>query len=313
MIENIQIIHSDKIDPVKWNRCIAQSSNALIYADYQMLNALCDNWSGLIIGNYETVLALPWRKKFGIRYLYAPAFMQQLGCFGTLSGINMQEVWNQIFRFAKYGDLFFNYANKNLLHEVAFTEKSNFIISLNSSYPTIRSGYHQDLIKNLQKSEKKNLRYSNELLIDKTIQLFQKQYQERFPQYRNQDFDRFFALCLSFSSSGNCITRTVVLDKTDDIISSAILLKNHNRLYLIINVITQEGRALAANHFLLDQIIQEFSEENLIFDFEGSEMKGIKEFYQSFHPENQPYFQVSFNKLPTWINWTRNKFFIRKN
>jgi hypothetical protein len=67
---------------------------------------------------------------------------------------------------------------------------------------------------------------------------------------------------------------------------------------------------MAANHFLLDQIIQEFSEENLIFDFEGSERKGIKEFYQSFHPENQPYFQVSFNQLPYWQKWIRQKFFI---
>jgi hypothetical protein len=290
-----------------------QSSNALIYADYQMLNIICDNWSGLIIGNYDTVLPLPWRKKLGIRYLYAPAFIQQLGCFGNLSGLDMQGVWDKVFSFAKYGDLFFNYTNKSLLSEIAFIEKNNFIIELNQSYPIIRLGYQHDLIKNLKKSEKQNLQYSNVQLIGQCINLYQTQYQERFPQYRNQDFHRFLKLCLTFSVTGNCITRTVFAENTAEIISSAVLLKNHNRLYLLMNVTTKKGRSMAANHYLLDQIIQEFSEENLVFDFEGSERKGIQEFYLSFQPENQPYFQVSFNKLPAWLNWIRSKFFIRNN
>jgi hypothetical protein len=146
------------------------------------------------------------------------------------------------------------------------------------------------------------------LLIDQCTQLYQSQYQARFPQYSNQDYYHFLKVCQAFSMTGNCITRTVIAENSDEIISSAVLLKNHNRLYLLMNATTQKGRSMAANHFLIDQIIQEFSEENLVFDFEGSERKGIREFYQSFHPENQPYFQVSFNKLPTWQNWIIHTF-----
>lgn len=309
MEKNIQIIEAHLINAEKWNRCIAESSNALIYADYRLLNALCDNWSGLIVGDYETILPLPWRKKFGIRYLYAPAFLQQLGFFGNLSCLDVQSIWKSVFGFVKYGDLFFNYQNKELLNNVSYTQKTNFILNLVSSYPTIHSGYTHDLIKNLQKSEKQILLYSNDLLIEKSIQLFQSQYQERFPQYSNQVFNRFSDACLAFSMTDNCITRTVFTEDGNELLSTAVLLKNHNRLSLVMNATTQKGRTFAANHFLLDQIIQEFCEENLLFDFEGSERKGIKEFYQSFHPVNQPYFQVSFNLLPLWLNWIRNRFF----
>lgn len=313
MEKNIEIIHSHLIDSEKWNRCIAGSRNALIYADSRMLDALCDNWSALIVGNYETVLPLPWRRKFGIRYLYAPAFIQQLGFFGDLSSLNMQAIWKIVFGFAKYGDIFFNYQNKELLQNSSYTEKTNFVLDLATTYPSIHAAYSHDLIKNLQKSDKQQLLYSNESLFEKSIQLFQTQYQERFPQYNSITYNRFQELCLAFEKTGNCITRTAFDETGNEILATAILLKNNNRLSLLMNATTNIGRALAANHFLLDQIIQEFSEENILFDFEGSERKGIKEFYQSFHPDNQPYFHVSFNKLPSLINLIKNKFFTKNN
>lgn len=309
----IQILSSQQIDQQKWNQCINQSNFGLIYADYSFLNALCDNWSGLIVGDYESVMPLPWRKKFGIKYLYAPAFIQQLGFYGNLHSLNIPAIWKSIFSFAKFGDLFFNFQNKVLLNEIAFIEKTNFVLNLDSPYPSIHSAYTHDLIKNLQKSEKRVLLYVNDLILEESIRLFQTQYEERFPHYHKKIYNNFLHVCIELSRSHNCITRSVFTENGNEILATAVLLKTSNRLTLIMNATTLTGRTLAANHFLIDQIIQEFSEEKLLFDFEGSELKGIKEFYASFHPENQPYFQVHYNRLPSLLNWIRNKFLITKN
>ncbi len=301
----MQILASEKIDQVKWDDCIEHSPNVLVYANYEYLNTLCDHWAALIIGDYETVLPLPWRNKWGIRYLYAPAFIQQLGFFGNLNNLNHSEIWRSIFEFAKFGDLFFNYQNEDLLLDRGIIAKTNYTISLRQTYPEIAADYTQDLVKNLQKSAKKNLHYSSELLIENCVSLFQKQYQERFPHLTNESILRFKQICLKFSKDGRCITRTVYAE--NELVSTAILFNHCHRLYLIMNATNETGRTLAANHFLIDQIIQEFSEEELLFDFEGSEKKGIKAFYESFHPANQPYFQQSYNKLPKWVNWIRNR------
>ncbi|MCX6205399.1 MAG: hypothetical protein NTZ19_04010 [Bacteroidetes bacterium] len=313
MEQPIQILPSQQIDQQKWNQCINQSKHALIYADYRFLNALCDNWSGLIVGDYESVMPLPWRKKWGIRYLYAPPFIQQLGFYGNLNSLNMPAIWKSIFSFAKFGDLFFNFQNKELLNEFAFTEKTNFILNLDAPYPSIHSEYTQDLIKNLQKSEKRVLLYVNDLRLEESIHLFQTQYQERFPQFHKVIYTNFLDVCMALSNTNNCISRSVFTENGNEILATAVLLKNSNRLSLIMNATTQTGRTLAANHFLIDQIIQEFSEEKILFDFEGSELKGVKEFYASFHPVNQPYFQVSYNRLPSILNWIRNNFFVPTN
>jgi len=62
MTKQIQILDAEQINPEKWNNCLANSSNELIYANYHYLSLLCDNWSGLIVGDYETIFPMPWRK-----------------------------------------------------------------------------------------------------------------------------------------------------------------------------------------------------------------------------------------------------------
>jgi len=51
-----------------------------------------------------------------------------------------------------------------------------------------------------------------------------------------------------------------------------------------LNATTEDGRKSAANHFLIDQLIREFCEEEWLLDFEGSDLEGVKHFYQSFIP-----------------------------
>lgn len=305
MGKQIQILEAKQINPKKWDDCLMRSSNELIYAQYDYLSFLCDNWSGLIIGDYETIFPIPWRKKFGIKYFYAPAFIQQLGFFGKLSDLSIPSIWDEIYRFAKYGDLFLNFENAFALEKIPYTEKNNFVLNLNDTYPNIYKSYHSDLVKNLVKANKKQLLYSEELPIENAIQLFKINYEDRFPEYDNNDFLQFQKACLRFATLEKSITRTIFSESKKEILATAVLLKSNKRIYLIMNVTNPQGRLVAANHFLIDQIIQEFSEEEIEFDFEGSERKGIQTFYENFHPKNQPYYHVRINHLPFLLNLIR--------
>lgn len=301
MVNHIQILDAVHINPEKWDHCVANSSNELIYANYHYLSELCDNWSGLIIGDYETIFPIPWRKKWGIKYFYAPAFIQQLGFFGNLSNLPIQSIWEAINGFAKYGDLLFNFANASLLENITYTEKKNFVLQLNDTYPKIYKNYHSDLVKNLVKANKQQLIYSEGLSIENAIQLFKSYYEDRFPAYNNRDFLQFQNACLKLSIKERCITRTIFLESNHEILATAVLLRSKKRIYLIMNATNPQGKHTSANHYLIDQIIQEFSEEEMLLDFEGSERHGIQSFYEKFHPENQPYFQVRINRLPFLI------------
>jgi hypothetical protein len=72
------------------------------------------------------------------------------------------------------------------------------------------------------------------------------------------------------------------------------------------NCTTLEGRKTEANHFLFDSILKEFAGSSLLFDFEGSDISGVKNFYEKFGTTNQPYCKLHFNNLPKVIKWIKS-------
>jgi hypothetical protein len=75
MIESssyIIYLERHEIDISKWDRCIVNAPNGLIYARSFYLDAMAENWSALVSDDYQYVMPLTWNKKFGIKYLYQP-------------------------------------------------------------------------------------------------------------------------------------------------------------------------------------------------------------------------------------------------
>ncbi|HEU0112812.1 MAG TPA: hypothetical protein VFQ73_18195, partial [Flavisolibacter sp.] len=61
----IQYYPGKSINKQAWDKCISNASNGLIYACSTYLDTMSDNWDALVLNNYEAVMPLPWRKKYG--------------------------------------------------------------------------------------------------------------------------------------------------------------------------------------------------------------------------------------------------------
>ena len=77
----IHYLKRKDIDIVKYNTCIEASINTRIYAYSWYLDIVATNWDILVLNDYEAVMPLPWRQKYFIKYMYPPAWTQQLGVF----------------------------------------------------------------------------------------------------------------------------------------------------------------------------------------------------------------------------------------
>jgi hypothetical protein len=64
------------------------------------------------------------------------------------------------------------------------------------------------------------------------------------------------------------------------------------------NTTSEEGKKTEANHFLINAIIKEFAGTKMLLDFEGSDLPGVKAFYENFGVTNQPYYLLRYNALP---------------
>ncbi|NLA25489.1 MAG: hypothetical protein GX879_11040, partial [Bacteroidales bacterium] len=63
---NIRYIKHENIDKKLWDNCINSSQFPMIYASSDFLDIVSPNWAGIVLGNYETVMPVTFRKKLGI-------------------------------------------------------------------------------------------------------------------------------------------------------------------------------------------------------------------------------------------------------
>ena len=109
---DIHYIKYKDIDKLKWDACITNASNGLVYAYSFYLDAMAGNWDGLVLGNYEAVMPITFRKKYGITYLYQPAFCGNLGVFAaTITESLTNNFLNAVPKKIKYWDIYLNFGN----------------------------------------------------------------------------------------------------------------------------------------------------------------------------------------------------------
>ena len=294
------------IDKAKWNALISASPNGLIYAHTDFLDAMSPGWNALIAGDYAAVMPLTWRKKMGIKYLCQPAFCQQLGVFsGELIQPPLVEAFmhSAVLHF-RLIEIFLNETNHT---DSVRSQATNYVLSLRKPYQVLHNAYRRDLLNNLKRSEKFPLEYIASDNADHAIEQYRMMYGKRL-DYRNRDFDSFRLLCQKWIHEGKCLVREVQLQ--DRLITQplaiGLFLKDQKRLYNIASTTLPNGRTLEANHFLFDRLIREFAGQDLLLDFEGSDLPGVARFYQKFQPVNRPFFFWKNNRLPALLRmWKR--------
>ncbi|MEO8584000.1 MAG: hypothetical protein ABI415_09405 [Flavitalea sp.] len=293
----IQYLKRKDIDIKKWDNCVAQNSNGLIYAYSFFLDKIAINWNGIIVNDYDCIIPIPWRRKYGINYQFKPAFIQQLGIIGNASLIDSAIIQEKITGKIKYGTLLFNFSNKEIANELHAHSHVNMVLGLSAGYDKLYSGFSSSVKNHIKQSQSKNLHYTESNDIDGAIDLYENLYSKRMLSIKNDDYRNLKILSKLMFEKEMCLIRKVK-DSNGTTLATTLLLKDTKRIYNLISSITIEGRHLKANYFLFDELIREFSGQPLLLDFEGSDLEGIKQFYGKFGSHNEPYFYLNYNRLP---------------
>jgi hypothetical protein len=295
-IKNIRYLRREEIDIAKWDECIDQAPNGLIYATSIYLDCFT-NWHALVLNDYEAVMPLPWRKKFGFYYLYQPIFCQQLGIFSKrntdLSLTN--EFLQKIPAYYSLWEIKLNAGNNT--QEFNTTIHRNYLLSLNRTYENLRSAYSRSAKRNIAKAIAAGISIQENIQPDLVIELHRK----RFGTKRGippNDYEKLSLLFSKLRSEERVITFAAQNSNQEIIASSAYLLFK-KRLTFIINGNLQESLQNGATHHLKDHVIRKFAQRDIIMDFEGSDNPAFARFYEQFNATDiELYTAIHNNKLP---------------
>lgn len=300
----VSYLQHENIDKKKWDGCIDNAHNGLIYAYSFYLDTMSENWDALVMNDYEAVMPLTWNKKFGIRYLRQPPFTQQLGLFGN---IFFEKKVTELFiskalEIFSFAEINLNYANEYK------AKKCNLILPLNRPFAEIEKSFRKDFV---NKIKSRDLIYDSSDDVEKVIQIFKENYNDKI-KISSNDYQHWLQLCKVLKTKEQLLIRKVN-SPNGELLSTALFFKDNGRIYYVMSTTLPSGRKQQSNYFLLYHLIKEFSEQNLIFDFEGSEIPSIKLFFSKFGAIEQPYSFLKINNLSFWKRWLKNAYdYLRK-
>ena len=288
------------IDKLKWDRCIETAANGLIYASSYYLDAMSDNWDALILNDYEVVMPLVWKKKYGFNYLYQPFFIGSLGIFGNVSDKTVNQLLNAIPNQFKYADIDFkeNIINpeKITLKNAQLKKRNNFLLDLNKKYPEIYKDYKRLTTRMIKKAAENKVEIIKSCEPFEVIEFYEKNYKNEHKNIKSRDYKRLLAATNIAFEKGKAATW--LAKKNGETIASYMILKDEKFIYSLIGGSNQQGKKYGAFYLLTDAAIKDHAETNRIFRFEGSDKKGIAFFNSQFNPAPVHYYHLKLNRLP---------------
>lgn len=286
----LQWVSRDNIHKEEWNACIERCEWGKVYALYEYLDAIASQqWEALILDDYEWVMPVPFRRKWGIKYAFRPNFCQQLGVFARNSKLGEEGLESFIKAFLKryrFMDYPMNHANRN---EKYLRGRTNYILHLNTPHSEVEAQYSNDLKRNLDKAAKSDLTFIENLEPTKVVEIYKRAWQgkHRIPE---KDYEQM--LWLTSQKPSPFQSYFFGVSHGGELISACMVLKFKNRLYFPMSGISDEGRKYNSTAFMIDAILQLFSNKNLVFDFEGSEIPSVKYFYSKFGAVNEEFTEL---------------------
>lgn len=294
----IYLKHSD-IDKSKWNDCINNSPNGIVYAYSWYLDIVCPDWDALVENEYESVFPLTKNKKYGIEYLFPPFFTQQLGLFSK-NKITKEKLYDFLISISnKFNFIEINLNAENNFVTPGFLQKKNLthLVTLNLPYDKIQANYNENLKRNLKKATQYNQKIIYNADPKEIIKLFRKNRGKEISKLKEQHYNTLLRI-VDETFKRKMIKIYGVENENGRLVAGAFFLEARGKSIFIFSGSNQEAKEKLSMPLLIDSYIRQNAEKNLILDFEGSNNLNLARFYKSFGAKEVVYLQIKKNSLP---------------
>lgn len=294
-----------EIDFEKWDLCINEAQNSRVYAASWFLDRTAVAWDALVWGDYEFVMPLPVRKKFGINYLYQPPWCQQLGIFPQATDEISLEFYTEIWRRFRYSDIQLNTFNfqQNKLNWVQFIPRKNFLLLLSADYEALAASYSKNTHRNIAKANNNRLNYVEGIQLEDFLALKQKNLAVKLSKTNFQKLKSIIAYS-HYKGFGEIVG---VYSPGNVLCAAVYFLRWKDRVIYMNAVSNKEGKETRAMFLLVDRFLKSSSNKNLTLDFEGSMLPGVARFFEGFGATPETYYHMKFNRLPFPVKWLKRK------
>ena len=287
----IKRLKYEEIDWQKYQNCLEKSEQHIFFADKKYLDALIGRkWEILVDNDYEAVMPIPLAKKWGVTFVVMPLQTQQLGIFSEKDTPELNESFLAFFQ-QNYKVFYYAFNAKNAFKTLLKTRKNYKLFS--EDYESIKKKYSihrrrnvritdvlQDKIKF---SEAENLNHSGSFFIENVI-----------------GFTNFSLKKRAFENMKNFLSQNLLkvyeLYFEGELASQAYLVESEKEDFLVNFINDKKFSKYNLSSIILDQIFRKNIEKK-DFNFHGSNISEIAEFYRRFGATEENYAFVENSKI----------------
>lgn len=288
----MELLSSDQIDKQKWDAKIASSDIENIFCYSWYLDAVCDRWSGLIESDYETILPVPEKKTLGVLQMIQPPFTREIDIFGDSYG------WDDVLIKINKTHRAIHFRNRESFDTDNSARKHQF---LNLTEVLKFSTNAKRLIKKAS-----HILFEKGTEPKKLINLFKGTAWSKIDSISEDDLIKLEKLMNTALDKD----QGELIEAFDNgvLIAAGFFLIDKNRVTYLKGASTEEGKKTGVMFGLMDLMINKYKEKGFVtFDFGGSDVENVANFYQKFGAEDRVYYNYEINNLPGWFK-TLKKF-----
>lgn len=300
----IQFLERHNIDVQKWDAVVSASWHETSYGYSWYLDAATPEWSGLVLDDYKAVMPVVTSKKMGIKYILNVSYMQYTSIFGLKPDQSMvNRFMSAIPKSFKLLDfkLFLPFI-PNIKHAEINT-KTNLIFDLNRPYSILSKRYNTNTKRNIKKAVKQNITLTSETDPTRLIETYKAFKLRKYKtEFKPESIRRLIKIIENSIQQGRG-ELVYAWNSGGDFLGGTYFQKSQTRLIYLFSASEEAAQSTGAMAYVVDQQIRKYAEQNLVLDFEGSEIKGIARFYRGFGADNMDYYHVKINRLPGLLRW----------
>lgn len=304
----IKHIENKNIDKKKWDALIDKSPDSCIFVYSWYLDIVCENWSALVLNDYEAVFPIASKSKYKINYLYQPFFTRYFGAFSKTGTTNKltADFLKAIPEKYKYIEFCLHETNKFDLPDYSKTERKYQLLDLNASYQVLNKGYSENAKRSIKKAIKAGFVIKHAVAPEIIVDLFKSTKGQELEVFKAKDYEILLKLMRLLVRQDKAKT-LAVHDKEDKLCATGFFMKSKDRFIFLKSGVTDHGKVNGAMHFLFDNFIQQYAGTKNILDFGGSSVETVARFYKNFGAKDCVYLQLKKNSLSRIIKWISNK------
>ncbi|MCI3936275.1 hypothetical protein MQX03_03640 [Chryseobacterium aahli] len=285
----IRRLKYNEIDFEKYTNCLENSEQRKYSATKNFLDITSEKkWELLVYNDYEAVMPVPYIKKLGLKFIINPKLCQQLGIFSKNDEVFINDQFLDFFE-NKYRIWYYAFNDSNQFTQT-LKRRKNYLINP-ENYELVRQRYSP--------KRKRKLRLDTEILENSEIQKINFKDAENFITENSlgakdeNDKKKFMKIFSELEKAK--LLEIVVFIYRKKIINALALYSNESTVALLGTFNDKKSVKLSGSSFLIDYIISK-NIDSKTFDFEGSEIPSIEEFFTGFRPILKTYPVLSNSK-----------------